>query len=201
MLSASQFLSEVGDGLFQTLFKSDGGCPSQFLFCEGDVRTTLRRIIGGQGAILQPTGGVDVLQHNCRQLPNSEFSGVSQIDRPEKACFIIHHPYHAFNEIVDVLERSRLFPFPVDGDGIAPQRLADEVGYDPAVVRVHERTVCVENADDADVRSFMAMVIEHEAFRATLSLIVACSDSNGVDVAPVAFRLGVHEWLSIDFRR
>lgn len=92
-------------------------------------------------------------------------------------------------------------PVAVDGDVLTPQGLADEVGDDPAILGIHQGAVGVEDADDADINAFMAVVVEHEAFRAAFAFVVAGADAVRVHVAPVAFDLGVHQRVTVDLRR
>ena len=54
--------------------------------------------------------------------------------------------------VVDEAQAPRLAAVAVDGQGLAPQRLHDEVGHDPAVAGRQPRAVGVEDPGDAHVR-------------------------------------------------
>ena len=52
---------------------------------------------------------------------------------------------------------------------------------------------------DADVDIALAVVIEEEGFCGTLAFVVAASQSDGIDIAPVVFALGVLGGDAVDF--
>ena len=96
----------------------------------------------------------------------------------------------------------------VNGDVLTTKRLADEVGHHAAVVRVHERTVGVEDAHHANVEIVRAVVVEHDGLGGTLALVVAGAGSDGIHVAVVLLCaslssddptcLGMNQRISVD---
>src|SRR5207244_1753671 len=89
--------------------------------------------------------------------PNFELDWTAQIDRPGEIVRCFHKPDQRIDEIVDVAKGSRLLAFTVNGDGLASQGLDDEIGYDPAVVRVHPRPIGIENPGHLDSQLMLAM--------------------------------------------
>ena len=59
--------------------------------------------------------------------------------------------------------------FAVNGDGLAPQGLDDEVGDHAPVVGVHARAVGVEDARHLDAQLVLAVVVEAQGFGAALA--------------------------------
>ncbi len=86
----------------------------------------------------------------------------------------------------------------IDGDGLIAQGLDNKVGDNAAVVGVHVRTVSVEDAGDLDAQTVLTAVIEEKRLGAAFALIVAGAGTDGVDVAPVAFGLGVDDGVTVD---
>ena len=86
----------------------------------------------------------------------------------------------------------------IKSDGLALQRLDDEVAHHAAVVGVHARAVSVEDARDLDVHAVLAAVIEEQSFSAALAFVVAGAQADGVDLAPVAFGLRMHFRVAVD---
>ena len=125
-----------------------------------------------------------------------EFAGL-RCERPGEAGGG-HHPHEAFDQVVDIAETAGLAAVAVDGDVLAAQRLDDEVAHHPAVVRMHARAVGVEDADDLDVEVVLAVIVEEQGFGAAFALVVAAADADGIDPAPVAFRLRMHFRVAVD---
>ncbi len=111
---------------------------------------------------------------------------------------IPHEPQHQFHQIVHIAERPRLRAISVNGDGLALQGLHDEVRNNPSIIRVHSRAVGVEQPSYLDREAVLAVVGEEEGFRAAFAFVVAGAVADGVDVAPVGFRLGVDVGVAVD---
>ena len=73
--------------------------------------------------------------------------------------------------------------------GSPVQRLHDEVRDDAAIVRVHARSVGVEDSHDLDVEPVLAVIVEEQGLGAALALVVARRGPDRIDVAPVLFGL------------
>ena len=94
-----------------------------------------------------------------------------------------------------------LFRSAVDRDVTAHQRLHDEVRHHAPVVRMHARTVGVEDARYLDAQLVLAPVVEKQRLGAALAFIIAGTDANRVDVAPILFGLRMHAGIAIDLGR
>ena len=62
---------------------------------------------------------------------------------------------------------------------------------------MHGGTVGVEDAHHARVRIELADVVCAERFRATFAFVVAGTDADGVDVAPILFLLRMDERIAV----
>src|SRR5205807_1820559 len=102
-----------------------------------------------------------------------KLNGIPQIDRPSEIIRRIHQPEQRVDEVIDVAKGTRLLTLAVNGDGLAPQGLDDEIRYDSAIVRVHSRTISVENPGHLDSQLMLAVIIEKQRFCAALSFVVA----------------------------
>ncbi len=124
-------------------------------------------------------------------------SGIAQVDGADE-ILRVHQPDERLDEVRDVTERARLAPVAVDGQGLALERLDDEVADDPAVVDGHPRPVGVEDAGDPDLDPVLAVVVHHQGLGHPLSLVVTAPDADGIDVPPVGLRLGVDLGVAVD---
>ena len=64
-------------------------------------------------------------------------------------------------------------------------------------MRVHARTVGVEDADHADIDAVLAAVVRAERFGGALALVVAAPEADRVHVAPVGLRLRMHVRIAV----
>ena len=110
----------------------------------------------------------------------------------------MHEPHDAFHEILVVAETAGLPPLSEDRQRFAPERLGDERWRDPSVRGPHPRTVSVEDPDDPRVDAVLAVVGHGQRFREALGLVVDAPHTDRVDVAPVAFRLRVDQWVAVN---
>ena len=60
----------------------------------------------------------------------------------------IHHAYHAFQQVVNILEAACLLAIAVNSDILILQSLHDKIGNHASVVRMHFGPVGIKNADD-----------------------------------------------------
>ena len=142
---------------------------------------------------------MDNLYNLSGQFEDSEFIGVPQVDRTDEVVGSIHHADHALYQVIDVAEGTGLRPVTEDGDVTVFQGLDDKVADNAAVVRLHPRSVGVEDPHHPDVDLILPVIIEEEGLGAALAFVIAGSYADGVDVAPVVFLLGVNRWVAIYF--
>ena len=65
-------------------------------------------------------------------------------------------------------------------------------------MRMHPRTVRVEQAHDLDREIVLTPVVEEQRLRSTLALVVARARANRIHVAPVVLSLRVHLRIAVD---
>ena len=132
------------------------------------------------------------------EFEHGEFIRVSDVDGAGMVA--VHQADHAFDVVVAVAEGAGLRTVAVDSDVLAPKSLHDEVGNDTTVVGVHAWAVGVEDAHDADVDAVLAFVVHEKSFGAAFAFVVARTDADGIDVAPIVFFLRMNQRIAVDFR-
>ena len=113
----------------------------------------------------------------------------------------LHVLAERLDEVVAVLEGARLETVAEECDILVGEGLHDEVGDHAPVLRVHVGPVGVEDAHHAHVHAVLAAVVGAEGLGAALALVVAGSDADRVDVAPVGLQLRVHERVAVHLAR
>ena len=76
-------------------------------------------------------------------------------------------------------------------------RLANEVGNNPAVERVHARAIGIENPGDPHLNIVHAVVVHKQRLRGPLALVIAGSRPDGIDVAAILLGLRVDLGIAI----
>jgi hypothetical protein len=66
---------------------------------------------------------------------------------------------------------------------------------------MHTRSIGIENARDLDLETMLAVIIKEQCFGTAFPLIVTRTRPDRIDIAPVAFCLGVDRRISIYFAR
>ena len=173
--------------------------PAQFPLRQGDVRASPVRVVGG---------GWDVLQHRARgrhppdqlgQPAHRDLLGVPDVDRT--GVFTTGHRQQAAHRVRHVAQRSGLLPISGDGDGVASQRLGDEVRHHPSVVRAHVRAVGVEDARYPGGHALAVLVSRDQRFRVPLGFVVDRARPHRVDVPPVGLGLRVNLRVPVHLAR
>ena len=113
----------------------------------------------------------------------------------------LEQSHDALDEIVHVAERPGLRAVAVHGEGLAAERLHDEVRHHATIMRSHARSVRVEDAYDASIEIMVAMIRHGHRFRESLGLVVHPARSDRIHVAPVALGLGMHQRITVHLRR
>ena len=204
--TGGQKLVKVGNGLNQALLQLHLGLPVvQVRARTADVGLALQGVVRWQGH--EDHFGTGACQGNDQfgQLANGELYRVTQVDRArETGCAVgatgqIHEADEAFDQVVYIAKAAGLLAAAVQGYVLALQRLHDEVADHATVVGVHARAIGVEDAGHADVKLVLAVIVKKKGFGAALTFVVAASDTDGVNVAPVGLSLRVDGGVTIDF--
>src|SRR3546814_7296353 len=74
-------------------------------------------------------------------------------------------------------------------DLFAAQRLHDEVRDHAPIGRVHARAIGVEDPRHFDIQAMLTMIVEEQGFGAALAFVVAATQSDRIDIAPVTLGL------------
>ena len=123
---------------------------------------------------------------------------VSNVDRSDK-LFAVHQFDQTFDLIIDVAETSGLGAIAVNCDWFFSDGFEDEVADDSTIELIQSGTVSIENSCDSDVDTLDTIVLNEKSLGGSFSFIVARSDSNRVDMAPVVFALRTDFWVTVDF--
>ena len=105
------------------------------------------------------------------------------------------------DEVVAVLERTRLTAVAVDRDVLVAKRLHDEVRDHTAVLRMHARSVGIEDAHHPRVDIELANTVRNQRLAHSFAFVVAAADANRVDIAPLMLLLRMHQRIAVDFAR
>jgi hypothetical protein len=181
--------------------------PAENLFSSGGVSPSSLGVILGQvlvddfgsplvGTFLLLNLGNDLLDVSGEFL-DGEFMRGTNVDR--SGLGTVHEQDQTVDQVVNVLEGSGLGTVTVNGHVFTLQGLDDEVGDDSTIVRVHSGTKGVEDSGDSDVDTVLSLVTVGQGLGDSLAFVVTSSDTDGVDVAPVFFSLGVDFRVTVDF--
>lgn len=182
------------------------GFPTKSLFGSGGVGPSSLGVILGQvlvddfGSLLVGTFLLLNLGNNFLDVLGEFLDGElvrgTNVDR--SGLGTIHEQDQTVNQIVDVLERPGLGTVTVDGHVFTLQGLDDKVGDNSTIVRVHSGTEGVEDSGNSDVDAILSLVTVGQGLGDSLAFIVTSSDTDGVDVTPVFFSLGVDFRVTVD---
>jgi hypothetical protein len=89
----------------------------------------------------------------------------------------------------------------VDNERLIPKCTNNKVRYDATVVGIHPRSVCIEYPSDLDLDSGLTVIVEEKRFCTALSFVVARTNTDGVDVSPIVFRLRIYFRISVNLAR
>ncbi len=172
------------------------GLPAQHPTGLGDVRLALLGIVLGQGlendARLIPGEGVDPL----RELEDGHLRRVADVGGPGLVAH--EQPVDTLHQVTHVAEGAGLAAVPIDGQGLTPQGLFDEIRHHPPIVDAHTRPVGVEDAHDAGVHAVGPVIGHGHGLREAFGLVVDAPGADGIHVAPVVLRLGMHQGVAVD---
>ena len=183
--------------------EADDRRPVQHALGLADVRAASGGVVGDAVAKLRRSlvhdgrGGMGEALDQVGELQDGVLLGVAQVEDVALGLGREHGLEDPAHQVRDVAERAGLCAVAVDGDGLAPQGLGDEVRHDAAVVRVAARAVGVEDADDPGVHAVLPHVDHGQGLGKALALVVAAPDADGVDVAPVLLALRVLQGVAV----
>mmetsp|Transcript_17404 Transcript_17404/g.40008 ORF Transcript_17404/g.40008 Transcript_17404/m.40008 type:complete len:237 (-) Transcript_17404:501-1211(-) len=103
------------------------------------------------------------------------------------------------DQVIDILEGSRLFSLAVNGERFLLECLNDKIGDNSSVVGVHSRSESVENTGDTDVNFTLIFIRVHHRLSYTFAFVVTRARTNRIDVSPITFGLRVNLRVSINF--
>jgi hypothetical protein len=139
-------------------------------------------------------------QGHLSEFQHRKLAGVTDIHRAD-GLFLIHQTQKAFNQIIDIAKRASLRAVTIDRDVFALERLYDEIGNHPPIVRMHARTVSIKDPHDPDIDAVLTVIVEKQGLGAALALVVARPHTDGINVPPIRFRLRVYGGIAVNFTR
>lgn len=161
------------------------------LLSDANIRLAFLGVVGRQGIIddfrFRASQGFDGLG----QLNHDELAGVAAVDRVGEVFERVHQANEAFDQVVHIAKRASLRAVDVEGDRLALQRLDNEVAHHAAIVGVHARAIGVEDVRNLDVHAVLTAVVEEQGFGAAFAFVVTGTRADRIDLAPVAFGLGM----------
>ena len=100
-------------------------------------------------------------------------AGLPKLTGSAKSADEIHEQHQPLYKIVDKTERSCLRAVAINRDRFVLQSLYDEIRNHPPVIRVHFRSIGIEDARDADLEIVLAVIVVEERLRTALALVIA----------------------------
>src|SRR4029450_7277709 len=149
---------EVLDGVAESLLEPDLRLPAEEGPRARDVGLALLRVVDRQRPEHDLAPRVRERLDALGKLEDRHLRRVATVDRA--AVVRPEQPHDALDQVGDEAEDARLRAVAVDGDGLAAQRLGDEVRPHAPVAQPHARSVRVEDAHDAR-RDAVRAVIGH----------------------------------------
>ncbi|BAS71812.1 Os01g0315850, partial [Oryza sativa Japonica Group] len=196
-LVAKDAFAEVGNHEGKALTQGNLGLPAQELFRTGDVRLALVWIIRSVRTELNASIRINGVLDNLSQLQHGELTRITQV----KWSYVLpfHQAHQPFHQIRDILKAPSLLAITIDSQRFLPHDgyLSNKVADNTAIINAHARTICVKNPSNPNLKVGTTVVIHGQRFSCALALIIAASNTNGVDIAPVSLHLRVLEGISI----
>ena len=124
---AGQLVFKIGDGFDQTVFKSNLGFPAKLFTRQSNIGLALLGIVAGQGFVRNHRLAAGHFHNLFGQFTNGKFAGVAHVHGADKVNGRGHEADHALNQIIHIAERAGLRAIAINGDGLALERLDDEV--------------------------------------------------------------------------
>ena len=112
----------------------------------------------------------------------------------------LHKSDQPLDEIGNIAEGPRLTTVSIHSERLPPQRTDDEVAHHSAVIRVHARSVGVEQSGYLDRQIVLASIIEEERLCGPLAFVVTRARSDRIHIAPVVLPLRVHGRVAVHLR-
>src|SRR5262249_39704238 len=129
------------DCLIQSFFDRHARLPPQHFFRPRDVRPAGFRIVHRQWAVFDLAAASGQPQDQLREFEDGHLVRIAYVDRLVELH--VHQPPDAFDQVVDVLEASRLATFAEDRQRLAMQSLIDERRNDAAIVDAVARAISI----------------------------------------------------------
>jgi hypothetical protein len=133
------------------------------------------------------------------QLQDCYLDGIAEVDRPLDIALQVHQSGQAFDQIVDVAERSRLRSRAVNSNRLVFQSLDDEAGNDPPILRMHIRAVGVENACDPNSDPVLAHVVVAQSLGTAFAFVIARAWTDHIHNTSVVLGLRVDLGIAVNF--
>src|SRR5262249_37849350 len=127
-------------------------------------------------------------------------TGIAEIYRLE-AGRRVYQTDQTLGDIDRITKPARLVTLPVQGRHLTIPQLPAEVGDYAARSLRHAWSRRVQNPPTPDVDFVLAVIVGHQRLRETLAFVVTGTQTDGIDIAPVAFRLRMDQRVAINFRR
>jgi hypothetical protein len=104
------------------------------------------------------------------------------------------------HKIGNVAEAAGLGAVSENREIVTAQGLIEKRGNHTPVVQRHTRPVRIENPRNRRVDAVGPLVGHCQSFGVPLAFVVAGPEANGINIAPVGFRLRMFEWIAVAFR-
>src|SRR4029077_19110860 len=110
--------------------------------------------------------------HLLCQVTNRELIRISAVHRSGNLVGGIHQTDDSADQIIDKAKRTRLLSVSVDCYVLVIEGLNDKIRHDTTVIRLHARSVSIENSQYLDFQIVLPPIVEKQRFGATLAFII-----------------------------
>ena len=134
------------------------------------------------------------------QQSNANFSGNSgpQLSR-QRWRVSFHESNQSVNHVRHITKTPSLCSKSLNSQGFTTNFLSNEIADNTPVINIRSGSLSIEYPDNPYLYSMLPVIIKHQSFSHSLSLIIATPDSYLIDIAPVALFLWMHSGLASNF--
>jgi hypothetical protein len=170
---AGQEASEILYRATESIVERNDRFPAEEAARERYVWAALRWIVLRQRTIFYRGRGPGQADDALRQLANGYLMWIADIDRSRDLIGCVHEADEPLYQIRRKTKRPCLTTIAVKRNWRTAKRLHDEVGDNATVVRMHTRSVRIENSHNLDSDTVLSVIIEKQCFCGALAFVIA----------------------------
>lgn len=192
--------TEPTNRAMDSLFEIDERFPPQNTIRQRSIWASALRIVYRKRAEQDPASILVTSRNVLRDLQHGHLFRIPKIhDFRNDTSIEFHGLEKCFDHVGDVAKAPGLLPFPVDRERLFPHGLEDEIRDQSPIIGRHERTIGIEEPDNANVLAELILPRRGERLCSPLTFIVRRSRPDRIYVPGVIFFLWMNERIAVDF--